>query len=154
MTTTYQTLNNSNYMSYVNHVEIEIIIRFCFRLETEAGASAAACYGGHYRQQRYWSLGGSGSYRDLTRSNSSDEKTVSSHWTDHELYTSAAKICREFLSTFLAGPVLDSLSESARQVGSRHVATRATIFSDQCFRLPNPPNLDTCSASLCFVETV
>ena len=33
-------------------------------------------------------------------------------------FTAAASICREFLSTFLAGPVLDSLSESARQVAS------------------------------------
>ena len=36
--------------------------------------------------------------------------------TDEDGFKSAAKICREFLSTFLAGPVLDSLSESARQV--------------------------------------
>ena len=36
-----------------------------------------------------------------------------------EAFTATAKICREFLSTFLAGTVLDSLSEAARQV--RHV---------------------------------
>ena len=36
-----------------------------------------------------------------------------------EAFTSTASICREFLSTFLAGTVLDSLSEAARQV--RHV---------------------------------
>ena len=38
------------------------------------------------------------------------------HFTSTEVFITAAKICREFLSTFLAGPVLDSLSESARQV--------------------------------------
>ena len=36
-----------------------------------------------------------------------------------ESFTETASICREFLSTFLAGTVLDSLSEAARQV--RHV---------------------------------
>ena len=36
-----------------------------------------------------------------------------------EAFTETASICREFLSTFLAGAVLDSLSEAARQV--RHV---------------------------------
>ena len=135
-------------------MSIMVIISYlCFRLENESGASAS-CYTGHYGQQRYWSLPGSGSYRDLSRSNSnsSEDGSVSNHWTDHELYTNAAKICREFLSTFLAGPVLDSLSESARQVCARHV-TRVLIFSDQCFRLPSPLNLDTCSASPCFAET-
>lgn len=34
-------------------------------------------------------------------------------------FTETAGIAREFLSTFLAGTVLDSLSEAARQV--RHV---------------------------------
>ena len=34
--------------------------------------------------------------------------------TTSRTFCGAAKICREFLSTFLAGPVLDSLSESAR----------------------------------------
>ena len=128
-----------------------IMIYLYFRLE--AGASEAS-YAGHYGQQRYWSLPGSESYRDLSRSNSnsSDEGAGSSHWSDHEVYTNAAKICREFLSTFLAGPVLDSLSESARQVCARHV-TRVAGFSDRCFRWPSPHNLDTCSASPCFAET-
>ena len=41
-----------------------------------------------------------------------------SHLTTTRTFTTAAKICREFLSTFLAGPVLDSLSESARLVAA------------------------------------
>ena len=41
-----------------------------------------------------------------------------SHLTSTRTFTTAAKICREFLSTFLAGPVLDSLSESARLVAA------------------------------------
>ena len=38
--------------------------------------------------------------------------------TTSRTFCGAAKICREFLSTFLAGPVLDSLSESARLVAA------------------------------------
>ena len=43
---------------------------------------------------------------------------ASPHLTTTRTFTTAAKICREFLSTFLAGPVLDSLSESARLVAA------------------------------------
>jgi len=50
-----------------------------------------------------------------------DDKHKSSpvvHFTATGCFKDSAKICREFLSTFLAGPVLDSLSESARQVAN------------------------------------
>ena len=51
-------------------------------------------------------------YHEMTQSQDASPALL----TDEDGFKSAAKICREFLSTFLAGPVLDSLSESARQV--------------------------------------
>jgi len=39
----------------------------------------------------------------------------SSHYTNSKVFLESAQICREFLSIFLAGPVLDSLAAQAKQ---------------------------------------
>lgn len=61
------------------------------------------------------------------------------HFTSTEVFITAAKICREFLSTFLAGPVLDSLSESARQVANPispgHLFSFSVFCGDRLGRL-------------------
>eukprot|EP00090_Calanus_glacialis_P008751 TRINITY_DN17102_c0_g1_i3.p1 TRINITY_DN17102_c0_g1~~TRINITY_DN17102_c0_g1_i3.p1 ORF type:complete len:573 (-),score=118.32 TRINITY_DN17102_c0_g1_i3:206-1924(-) len=61
------------------------------------------------------------------------------HLTCTDTFKDATKICREFLSTFLAGPVLDSLSESARQVANPvnpgHLFSFSVFCGDRLGRL-------------------
>jgi len=71
-----------------------------------------------------------------------DDKEKSSsdaHLTSTLVFKDATKICREFLSTFLAGPVLDSLSESARQVANPvnlgHLFSFSVFCGDRLGRL-------------------
>jgi len=74
-------------------------------------------------------------YHEMTQSQDASPALL----TDEDGFKSAAKICREFLSTFLAGPVLDSLSESARQVASPvtlgHLFSMSVFCGDRLGRL-------------------
>ena len=58
-----------------------------------------------------------GSYRHIDDNYDHDQYYCDNHNDDHDDHDlSSAKTCRDFLSTLLAGSVLDSLSESARVV--------------------------------------
>lgn len=55
-----------------------------------------------------------------------------SHFTGTKVFLHSAQICREFLSIFLAGPVLDSLSEEARKVADPQLAGHTFTFTVLC----------------------
>ena len=71
-------------------------------------------------------------YRYLASRPRSPASSPPVHVTRTETFCRAAAICREFLSTFLAGPVLDSLSESARQAASPALPGHMFCFSVFC----------------------
>ena len=72
----------------------------------------------HGFNHNYWRRSSVGQYQDYHDDEPRPDPAVTNHLTNNDHFISSAKVCREFLSTFFAGTVLDSLSESARQVNT------------------------------------